>query len=426
MTETRWPTVATRRVATRLRAVGWRIVAGETGGAAVLLVGTVAALIWVNADASSYNTVWHTTFAMRLGHGTVSQDLRGWVNTGLMTLFFLVVGLEARREFDIGDLRERKRVTLPLLAGIAGMVVPIGIYLAFNGGRDQCARLGCGDVDRYRFRARHAGARRAAFSRPAKGFHAHGRGRRRHRRAARDRDRVHQTPAYDAVAGGRRAVRVRARCSRGSSCGIAQQMYVLFGLATWLALFKSGVDPVVVGLAFGLLTYAYAAARPDLDRATEGFRQFREQPTAQLARQARAQVEAAISPNERLQQRWAPWTTYVIVPLFALANAGIPISCALHLDGGHVAHHAWASSIGYVLGKPIGIVFTSWLVTAVTQRRLRPPVGLGGGRRRRVDRRHRLHRLAADRVARVQRNAAASKRRRACWLLPCWRRSSPG
>ncbi len=188
--------------------------AARPAGPPCLLVGTVAALIWVNADASSYNTVWHTTFAMRFGHGTVSQDLRGWVNTGLMTLFFLVVGLEARREFDIGDLRERKRVTLPLLAGIAGMVVPIGIYLAFNGGRYECARLGRGNVDRYRVRTRHAGARRAAFSRPAKGFHAHGRGRRRHRRAARDRDRIHQASTHNAVARGCCAVRVRAPDSR--------------------------------------------------------------------------------------------------------------------------------------------------------------------------------------------------------------------
>ena len=152
------------------------------------------------------------------------------------------------------------------------------------------------------------------------------------------------------------------------------QLYVVFGAATWLALFKSGVDPVVVGLALGLLTYAYSASRPALDLATEGFRQFREQPTAQLARQARASVDAAISPNDRLQQRFSPWTTYLIVPLFALANAGIPISR-------HFVSTAYKSPItlgivvGYVLGKPIGIAGMSWLVTAVTHRKLRPPVG---------------------------------------------------
>src|SRR5665213_966816 len=108
---------------------------GETGGAALLLAGTIAALIWVNINASSYEAFWHTQLSVHLGHNSVGQDLRGWVNSGLMTLFFFVVGLEARREFDIGELRERRRVTLPLLAGLAGMAVPVAIFLAINHGR---------------------------------------------------------------------------------------------------------------------------------------------------------------------------------------------------------------------------------------------------------------------------------------------------
>src|SRR5580698_9386980 len=88
----------------------------ETGSAAVLLGATVLALIWVNIDSSSYDTVWRTHLSVRLGGAGVIQDLRGWVNSGLMTFFFLVVGLEARREFDMGELRDRRRVTLPLLA----------------------------------------------------------------------------------------------------------------------------------------------------------------------------------------------------------------------------------------------------------------------------------------------------------------------
>ena len=95
-----------------------------------------------------------------------------------------------------------------------------------------------------------------------------------------------------------------------------------------MALLESGVDPVVVGLVMGLLTYAYTAARPDLERAAERFREFREQPTPELARSAGAGVRAAISPNDRLQQLFHPWTSYVIVPLFALANAGIAIDGA--------------------------------------------------------------------------------------------------
>src|SRR5207248_6470567 len=107
----------------------------ETGSAAVLLGAAVAALVWVNVDASSYDSVWHTTFTLRLRDWGLTQDLRGWVNQGLMTFFFFVVGLEARREFDMGELRERRRVALPLVAGLGGMAAPVLIYLAVNAGR---------------------------------------------------------------------------------------------------------------------------------------------------------------------------------------------------------------------------------------------------------------------------------------------------
>src|SRR4051812_13275880 len=106
----------------------------ETRSAAILVAAAVAALIWVNVDASSYDDLWGKLFTLRLGDHQLSQDLRGWVNDGLMTFFFFVVGLEARREIDIGELRERYRLTLPLLAGLGGMLVPVLAYLAFNGG----------------------------------------------------------------------------------------------------------------------------------------------------------------------------------------------------------------------------------------------------------------------------------------------------
>jgi protein-disulfide isomerase len=130
----------------------------------------------------------------------------------------------------------------------------------------------------------------------------------------------------------------------------------------------------VVGLVMGLLTYAYPAARADLERATDLFRLFREQPTPELERTARVGLRAAISPNERLQQLYHPWTSYAIVPLFALANAGIAIS------GGFLSR-AYSSPVtlgilfGYVAGKPLGVAGTAWLVATLSRGRLRPPVG---------------------------------------------------
>ena len=107
----------------------------ETGGAIVMVVATVVALVWANSAAShSYESVWTTQLTIRLSSAGISADLRHWVNEGLMTFFFLVVGLEAKRELDMGELRERRRLAIPVLAAIGGMAVSIAIYLAINAG----------------------------------------------------------------------------------------------------------------------------------------------------------------------------------------------------------------------------------------------------------------------------------------------------
>jgi Na+/H+ antiporter NhaA len=108
----------------------------ETGGAAVMLAATVAALVWANSPwPHSYESVWTTKLSIEIGSHGISADLRTWVNQGLMTLFFLVVGLEAKRELDLGELRERQRLAIPVVAAIGGVLAPVAIYLAFNAGR---------------------------------------------------------------------------------------------------------------------------------------------------------------------------------------------------------------------------------------------------------------------------------------------------
>src|SRR5947209_5711270 len=125
------PTAWTRNLQTPLRS----FLRTETGAAAVLLAGAGAALVWANADVASYERVWTTTLSIRVGGAGISQSLRDWIDAGLMTFFFFVIGLEARRELDLGELRDRRRVTLPVVAGLGGMLVPVLIYLAFNAGR---------------------------------------------------------------------------------------------------------------------------------------------------------------------------------------------------------------------------------------------------------------------------------------------------
>ena len=198
-----------------------------------------------------------------------------------------------------------------------------------------------------------------------------------------------------AAAGGRRPVRGRAARSRGCT-STAARLLSRSGWPIWVALFESGVEPVVVGLAMGLLTYAYPAARSDLEAASERFRSFREQPTPELARSARAGVQSAISPNDRLQHLYHPWTSYVIVPLFALANAGIVVSGDF-LGGPSRRPSRSGILIGYVVGKPVGVVGASWLRHRPQPGPPAAAGGLGVGRRRRHHRRHRLHRVPAHR-----------------------------
>jgi protein-disulfide isomerase len=153
-------------------------------------------------------------------------------------------------------------------------------------------------------------------------------------------------------------------------------LYFAIAAASWLALFQSGVDPIVIGLAIGLSTFAAAASRPDLERATDLFRGFREQPTPELARTLSDGVRRTLSPNDRLQQTYHPWTSYVIVPLFALANAGIEID-ADFLSEAFRSPITLGIVVGYVIGKPLGVMIMSWIGTRATGRRLTPPVGWG-------------------------------------------------
>ena len=354
----------------------------ETGSAVVLLAATVAALIWANASIASYDSFWATRLSIHIGSTGLAMDLHGWVNSGLMTFFFLVMGLEARREFDMGELRERRRLTLPVLAGLGGMVVPIGIFLAFNAGHANTAH-GWGI----------AMSTDSAFALGMLALVGHGLP-----------DRVHTYLLTFSVVDDltalvviavvyTRGVRLDALITGIAILAVAAGLrilvnlrfgpvYFLLGLAAWVAFEKSGVDPVVVGLLLGLLSYASPPARGDLERATDLFRLFREQPTPELAQEVREGVRTAISPNERLQQIYHPWSSYLIVPLFALANAGVAISTGL-LTTAFTAPLTLGILVGYVVGKPLGTAGTAWLVSKITKGRIQPPVGwaavLGAG-----------------------------------------------
>jgi Na+/H+ antiporter NhaA len=288
-----------------------------------------------------------------------------------MTFFFFVFGLEARREFDMGELRQRRRLALPVVAGLGGLIVPVAIYLAVNHG--SAARgWGAAMSTDTAFALGLLALTRPGFPDRVRAFLLS---------VAVVDDLVSLVvigTAYSqevrlvplAVAAGVFAVVLVVRRA-GVRVGL---VYALLGVTAWVAVLKSGVDPVVVGLIMGLLTYAYPASRTDLERASDLFRSFREQPTPELARSAGIGLASALSPNERLQLLYHPWTSYVIVPLFALANAGIVISGSF-LARAYTSPITLGILIGYVVGKPVGITGASWLLARVSRGRLRPPVG---------------------------------------------------
>ncbi len=357
-----------------------RFLRTETGSAAVLLVAALLALAWANMDDGSYQRFWATNLSVHLGDWSIGQDLHGWINNGLMTFFFFVIGLEARREIDLGELRERRRVALPLLAGIGGMALAVLGYLAVNAGRDTAGGWGVAMSTDTAFALGVLALVGPRFPERLRSF-------------------VLTVVVVDDVVALLVIATVYSEDVNAAPLFAAALFFVLvlvalrlnvrygllylvLGVAAWIALYESGVDPLVIGLAMGLLTYAGGAGRDELERATDLFRSFREQPTSQLAREAQVGLNAAVSPNARLQNLYHPWTSYVVVPLFALANAGIVVDGAA-LSRAVRSPVTIGIVVGYVVGKPLGVFAVSWLGTVLTRGRLRPPVGwaavLGAG-----------------------------------------------
>ncbi len=368
-------TLWARNVAAPLR----DFLTAETGGAVVLLCATVAALAWANSPwPHSYESVWTTRLSIHLGNSGIALDLRHWVNEGLMTFFFLVVGLEAKRELAIGQMRDLRNVPVPLVAALGGMALPVAIYLAFNLGRAGGHGWGA------------AMSTDTAFALGLLALVAPGGTRLRVRLltlavvddlvaliviATVYTSNISAVPLIVATAlfGGLMALRYAPHAWRAKAAAAV-------GVAFWLALYEARIDPVIAGLIVGLVTGAYPPQRAELERVVELTRSFREQPTPELARSARRGVASAISANERLQHALHPWTSFVIVPLFALANAGI------HLNGSLLSR-AFTSPItlgivaGYVVGKPLGILASATLALRLRfgRRALSWPVIAGGG-----------------------------------------------
>jgi Na+:H+ antiporter, NhaA family len=331
----------------------------EVGSSSLLLLATIVALVWANSPLKdSYVDLWHTNATIGIGSADITEDLQHWVNDGLMVFFFYVVALEIRWELTLGELRDRRAAAVPALAALGGMVVPALLYVAINAGGNGAggwgivmatdiafvlgalALMGPGLPPQVRvFLLTLAIVDDIGAIVVIAVFYSDG----------------IDLVALAAAAGILAAIGLlgRIRVWRGPA-------YLVAGLALWVAMLESGVHPTIAGVLLGLLTPVHPPRRSEVERATVLTRSFRQDPSPAQARSAMLGVGAAISPNERLQELLHPWTSYVVVPLFALANAGVPLE-------GDAISRAVSSPItigivvGLVAGKTIGISLASFL-----------------------------------------------------------------
>ncbi|HSI80721.1 MAG TPA: Na+/H+ antiporter NhaA [Solirubrobacterales bacterium] len=340
----------------------------ETGGAGLLLAATVAALIWANSPLSdSYAELWETTLGVEIGGFELREDLHFWVNDGLMVFFFFVIGLEIRREFAMGQLTDRSRVAIPVIAAVAGIAVPALVYLGFNPSGEAARGWGVAMATDTAFVLGALALVGPRFSAQLRVFLLT-------LAIVDDVGALAAIGIFYSEDVSLVALAVVAACTL-AIFGLTKlrvwqgPAYFAVGAVLWAALVESGIHPAIGGVLIGALISVYPPRPEEVERAGMLTRAFGQSPLPELARSAKLSLERAVSPNERLQELLHPWTSFVVVPVFALANAGVEI------DGDLVAR-AISSPVthgviaGLVVGKLAGIGIATTLAVKLGLGRL--------------------------------------------------------
>jgi Na+:H+ antiporter, NhaA family len=337
----------------------------ETAGGVVLMAAAAVALGWANSPwRAAYAALWETHLALQLGRFTLEADLRHWVNEGLMTLFFLVVGLEIKRELVAGELRTWRGAALPLVAAAGGMAVPAAIYAALNAGGPGAAGWGVPMATDIAFALGVLALLGSSCPPALKVFLLT-------LAVLDDLGSIlvvalfysqEVDPGALAAAAVVLLVAIVLRWARIWWLPV----HIGLGLCLWLALWHSGVSPAFAGVALGLLAPARPTAPPELVRdrgqalADELAADPRPPPLREMLREARGTVSLA----ERLAHDLHPLSAFVVVPLFALANAGVSLGEGALAGAGTGAVLAGVLA-GRVLGKLVGITAAVWLAVRV-------------------------------------------------------------
>jgi NhaA family Na+:H+ antiporter len=335
----------------------------EARSALLLLSTTTAALVWANSPwLASYEALWSTSLSVQVGEAELSKDLRHWVNDGLMTLFFVVVGLETSRELKLGELRHWRAMTMPAVAALGGMVTPALLYLAFNPGGPAArgwAIAMAGDI------ALVLGVLALVGPRCPPQL-----------RVFLLTLMIVGDIAAIAVIGLLYAevLNILALAVVVELFAVATVLrllrvlrtfaYLVVGVALWVATSASGIHPAITGLLLGVVLTAYPPVPAEVLRVVRFGRWFEPDPTPAMSWEARLGVGEAASPIQRLQRLLHPWSSYLVVPVFALANAGVVLDRDLlaRAVGSPITLGVLA---GLVVGKLVGIFGASLLAVRV-------------------------------------------------------------
>jgi NhaA family Na+:H+ antiporter len=319
--------------------LGNEFVSVEALSGLVLLAAALCALVWANIDPSSYAEVWGHELTIGIGDASITLTLSHWINDALMTLFFFVVGLEIKREIVEGELSDRRGATLPVLAALGGMVLPAVLYLAINAGGVGADGWGIPMATDIAFSLGVLAVLGSSVSSGVKLFLL---------TLAIVDDigailviAIFYTSDLEPVwlLGALGAIVVVVLMRRFGMQHPA--LYLIPGLLLWLCTYESGIHATIAGVVLGLLT-------PVVPGPTAG-------------------------PAERLEYRLHPWSSFLVVPLFALANAGVVIGAAA-IERAGASAVTWGIAVGLVIGKTVGI--TAFTLVALRLGVGRLPAGM--------------------------------------------------
>ncbi|MGH2805811.1 MAG: Na+/H+ antiporter NhaA [Actinomycetota bacterium] len=340
----------------------------EAAGGIVLLAAALVALIWANSPLrDGYAALWETEFRISIGSFELAEDLRHWVNDALMALFFFVVGLEIKRELVTGELNDARKASLPAIAALGGMVGPALLYLAFNVGGPGVGGWGIPMATDIAFAV---GVLALLSDRVPTGLKVF----------------LLSLAIVDVIgailvialfySSGLQVVWLATAAALIIVMLILRRVrvvwvpvYVVIGTGVWLAMFSSGVHATIAGVALGLLTPALPTDPGGFSDVLDRARGLSSEPDAQSLREITMQGNEVVSVAERLEHLLHPWTSFVVVPVFALANAGVTLSGGMFAEA-LGARVALGIIVGLVVGKIVGISGASWVAVRLGLGRL--------------------------------------------------------